>query len=299
MKTQLNLQTDISPATTRRGIIVMLLSVCGFTINTLLLKYFSSAEREISSMLPLLFRAGIGGFIVIVFFRGRRPTRVRSVFTEKKLVMRGFSGLLGTAAYYWTVPLLGAGKATLFCNTYVIFAAIIAALCLGESLTKRRFAWLSLAFAGIVLLAGPSAHGDRFHIGLPEIVAILGALTAAWSVILVRQLVVDHSISTIFLAQCVWIFLPCALLTAHELPGLTGVEWALLIFAATMATFGQLMMNEGYRCLTVASGASLQMLWPVMTALGGLTLFDERFAPLQIVGAVLILFGTWRVSARR
>ncbi|MGY8639534.1 MAG: EamA family transporter [Verrucomicrobiales bacterium] len=152
---------------------------------------------------------------------------------------------------------------------------------------------------GIVLLAGPSAHGDGFHIGLPEIVAILGALTAAWSVILVRQLVVDHSISTIFLAQCVWIFLPCALLTAHELPGLTGVEWALSIFAATMATLGQLMMNDGYRCLTVASGASLQMLWPVMTALGGLTLFDERFAPLQIVGAVLILFGTWRVSARR
>ncbi len=289
-------QPDSSPG---RGVIVMLFSVLFFSINTLLLKYLSSEEREISSMLPLLFRAGIGGLIVLFLFRGRRPTRVKPVFTERKLIWRGFSGLVGTAAYYWTVPTLGAGKATLFCNTYVIFAAVIAALCLGEKLNRKRFAWLALAFAGIVLLTGPSESGSGFSVGINEIIALLGALTAAWSVILVRQLVVHHSISTIFLAQCVWIFLPVAFLTYRELPGLDGFEWFLLISAATMASFGQLMMNEGYRCLTVAVGASMQMLWPVLTALGGLAWFDERFAPLQIAGAVLILFGTWRVSVER
>ncbi len=285
------------PSLKRRGIVVMLLSVTGFTINTLLLKYLSSSGRPISAGLPLLFRAGVGMFIVLAFFRGRRPTRIRPVFTQKLLILRGMSGLLGTAAYYWTVPTLGAGKATLICNTYVIFAALLAALCLGEALTRRRLIWLSLAFVGIVLLTGPSLDGTGFSLGLNEVIAILGALTAAWSVVLVRQLIRDHSVGTIYLAQCVWIFLPVLALTFRELPGLDLSDLGLLVLAATAASYGQLAMNEGYRCLTVSMGGSLQMLWPVCTALGGMMWFDERFAPVQAIGAVLILVATWRVAA--
>ncbi|MCB1061664.1 MAG: DMT family transporter [Verrucomicrobiae bacterium] len=290
--------THQESAQTRRGIIVMLLSVLGFSVNTLLLKYLGSV-REIPSLLPLVFRAGVGIFIVLVFFRGRRPTRIRPVFTEPLLFWRGLTGLLGTAAYYWTVPSLGAGKATLFCNTYVIFAALIAALALGESLTWKRFIWLALAFAGIVFLAGPQLQGPAWSIGLDEMIALFGAVMAAASVVLVRQLTVHHSIGTIYLAQCVWIFVPMIFLTSRHLPALSGMDWTLLIVAATAASYGQLAMNEGYRCLSVTTGASLQMLWPVLTAIGGLAWFDERFAPLQLVGAVLILVSIWAISTRK
>lgn len=284
-------------AEVRRGSVVMILSVCGFTVNTLLLRLLGTEAHEVSAVLPLLFRAGVGAAIVLTFLRGNRPTRVRPVFTEKKLILRGFVGLLGTAAYYITIPALGAGKATLLCNTYVVFAAILATLTLGERLTRVRFAWLALAFAGIVLLTGPEGGtGGGFAVGWHEVVAIAGALTAAWAVILIRQLSVEHSIGTIYLAQCVWIFLPVLAITARELPGLGGAEWALLVGAAAAASIGQLAMNEGYRTLPVAAGASLQMLWPVMTSLGGFVWFGERFTAPQLAGAVLILLGTWRVA---
>ena len=65
------------------------------------------------------------------------------------------------------------------------------------------------------------------------------------------------------------------------------------------ASYGQLAMNEGLRCLSVTTGSSLLMLWPMMTALGGLTFFDERFTPLQVAGAVLILIATWVVSTQK
>ncbi len=281
---------------------MMLLSVCGFTVNSLLLKYFGSADRDISAMLPLLFRAAVGMMIVLTIFRGRRPTLVKPVFTDKKLVIRGLTGMVGTAAYYWTIPELGAAKATLLCNTYVIFAAIIAAIWLGEKMGLPRILWLVLAFVGIILLTGPNGSdtaGLNFHFGWNELIAIIGAIAAAWTVVLIRQLVKYHSSGTIFLAQCSWILLPVAILTAHELPGLKLTEWTLLITAASMAAFGQLTMNEGYRCLTVATGASLQMLWPVMTAIGGLVWFDERFLPIQIFGAVLILGATWKISVSK
>lgn len=298
MKTPSYSDSPLPAHLTRRGVTFMLLSVAGFTVNSLLLKYLGSV-RELPSLLPLLFRASIGIILVFTLFRGRRPTRIVPVFTEKLLIWRGFAGLLGTAAYYWTVPVLGAGKATLICNTYVIFAALIAALFLGESLSWKRFSWLLLAFAGIVLLSSPSIQGSPWTIGLGEMIALVGALTAAASVVLIRQLTVHHSIGTIYLSQCIWILIPMLPFTVIHLPGLEAADWFLLIIAAISAGLGQLSMNEGFRCLAVSAGASLQMLWPLLTALGGLAWFDERFAPLQVAGAVLILISTWIVSTKK
>lgn len=282
----------------RRGTLVMLLSVSGFTINTLLLKYLGSV-RELPPLLPLLFRAAVGMAIVGIFLRGRQPARLVPVFTDRLLFWRGLTGVLGTAAYYWTVPSLGAGKATLICNTYAIFAAVIAALWLGETLPRRRLGWLCLALAGIALLTGPNLGAKGFTFGLDDAIAIGGAVMAAGSVVLIRKLTAEHSIGTIYLAQCVWILLPVLPLTIGQLGGLSAADWALLVVAAGAAGYGQLAMNEGYRCLTVSVGASLQMLWPVMTALGGLAWFDERFAALQVAGAALILTATWFVSTQK
>jgi len=286
------------PAATsaRRGVIVMVLSVMAFTVNTLLLKLIGAGEHALSPDMPLLFRATAGMVIVLVFFRGRRPTLIKPVFRDRSLVLRGLSGLLGTAAYYWTVPSLGAGKATLICNTYVIFASIIAMLSLGEQLTAKRFIWLAASFVGIVLLVGPRSGGEGFTIGFNEILALFGAIMAAWSVVLVRQLSLEYSIGTIYLAQCVWIFVPIAFLAVPDLPDLALREIGLLLLAATAAGYGQLAMNEGYRCLTVTTGATIQMLWPVSTTLGGWLLFSERFGPLQWLGAVLILASIWQIS---
>ncbi|MAS95390.1 MAG: hypothetical protein CMO55_19495 [Verrucomicrobiales bacterium] len=299
MKTLENSASSIPEATSRRGVVVMLLSVLGFTANTLLIRYLSGAERGIGPEVPLLFRSLVGAFIVLAFFRGRRPTRVKPVFTNRMLVLRGITGLLGTAAYYWTVPELGAGMATLICNTYVIFASVIAVLALGEKLTPMRFVWLALAFVGIVLLVGPNGDADEFHFGLYEGIALLGAITAAASVVLIRRLVVDFSIGTIYLSQCVWIAIPLIFIAGPELRHLDWSDIGLLLLAATAASYGQLAMNEGYRCLSVSAGASIQMLWPVATTTGGWLLFSESFLPAQIVGAILILASVWRVSVKR
>ena len=296
MKAPRDASHSVPAATVRRGIIVMILSVAGFTVNTILLRYLSGAERGISPDVPLLFRAMVGTVIVLVAFRGSRPTQVKPVFREPLLILRGIIGLLGTAAYYWTIPKLGAGMATLICNTYVIFASAIAVLALGEKLTRARFFWLVAAFVGIVLLVGPNADVGEFRLGPYEILAIVGAVLAAWAVVLIRRLVADHSIGTIYLAQCVWITLPVIFLAGPKLGSLGGNDVFLLITAACAAGFGQLAMNEGYRCLPVSTGASIQMAWPVACTLAGWYLFGEFLIPLQIVGAILILASIWRMS---
>lgn len=309
-------------ALARRGVVVMLISVSAFTANTLLLNHISGAGRGVAPDVPLLFRAVIGIALALTIVRGRRPTRIAPVFRDRRLILRGLTGLLGTAAYYWTVPALGAGKSTLICNTYVIFAAVIAVLVLGEKLTAKRFFWMAASFAGIALLVGAfggaapdaatgaaspgSPDGEKGvllpglpGIGWPELVALGGAVLAAWSVVLVRQLTAEHSVGTIYLAQCVWILVPLSVLAGPDLVTLEPADWGFLASAAVAAGCGQLAMNEGYRCLAVSTGASLQMLWPVLTSLGGWLIFGERFAPVQLAGAVLILASVWRLSVAR
>lgn len=297
MKTPETLTTVPTPGIqTRRGMIVMVVSVLAFTTNTLLLKYIGSGDHRIGPDVSLFFRALVGTVVVLAFFRGNRPVRIAPVFRNRDLVLRGISGLLGTAAYYWTIPSLGAGKATLICNTYVVFAAVFAMFSLGEKLTLTRLLWLLAAFAGIVLLVGPGEGGGRFTFGFHEILALFGAVMAAWAVVLVRQLSLGFSIGTIYLAQCLWILGPVAILAVPDLASLSWSETGLLALAATAASCGQLAMNEGYRCLTVTTGASLQMLWPVATTTGGWLLFDERFGVLQWLGAALILASIWQIA---
>lgn len=293
--TTLNLPVPDTSSTTRRGLVVMGISVIAFTVNTLLLKKIGQ-DGSIPPDVPLLFRAIVGAIVVLAFFQGKRPVRITPIFTDRSLILRGVTGLLGTAAYYWTVPSLGAGKATLICNTYVVFASVFAMVSLGEKLSLSRALWLGTAIAGIAMLVGLNGSGARFSVGWHELIALFGAVMAAWSVVLVRRLSADYSIGTIYLAQCLWILGPVAILAIPSLSAISGPEWILLLLAASAAGVGQLAMNEGYRCLDVTTGASLQTLWPVATTLGGWLLFDESFGALQWLGAGMILASIWRIA---
>jgi drug/metabolite transporter (DMT)-like permease len=294
-----------SPAETRRGLVVMTLSLLAFTANTLLLKYIGS-NRQIDPTVTLLFRAVIGGVIVLTLMRGRRPAKFAPIFREPLLIWRGILGVIGTASYYYCIPALGAGKASLLGTTYVLFGAVFAAWFLREYLSRTKVIWLLIAFGGTALLTGAgNGHADPVGGINPgsktfyEAFAIIGAIAAAGTIVIIRHLTTKHAIATIFLAQCIWIGLAATPFAARHLVSLNAMDCLFLVLAATCAGYGQLAMNEGYRLLSVAAGSSVQMTLPVIAALGGILLFGEMYTALQVIGAVLILVGTWQVAVRR
>ena len=275
----------------------MVLSVLCFTANILLLKYLGSV-RGVDSALALLVRAIVGALIVFAFFNSRRPLEVKAAICHPRLIIRGLLGLLSTAALYWTIPELGAGKATLISMSYVLFAAVIAAIFLGEHLTRGKIAWLVLAFVGIALLtSGDNGSGHLSGLGFAEFVALFGALMAGAVVGLIRHLTLRYSNATIYFSQCFWIALaviPLVFLRSTW-PGWGGL--AVLILAGAGGGFGQIAMVQGYRHLEVAPGASIQMVLPITACLGGFVFFGELFSALQLAGAALTILGAWRVVA--
>jgi drug/metabolite transporter (DMT)-like permease len=282
----------------RLGAMWMLGSLVGFTGMALLVKHLGT-ERGISGWWALLFRAGIGLLVVWGLYGPRGQVSFKRAATGRMLVSRGVMGALGTAAYYLTMPPLGAGKATLIGNTWVIWAALIAVPLLGEVLTLRKIIGMTLAIVGIALITGLQS-GDFSQLGRYELLAIFGALISAAVVVVIRQLTRTETSGTIFASQCIYtglFALPfCFTLSA---PGL--VDIGLLTLAALCASCGQIGMTEGFRFLPVSIGGAFQIMLPLCITLCGWIFFDETFSQIQIIGAGLILAGCYGVviPARR
>lgn len=266
----------------------MLLSLAGFTGMALLVRHLG-AERGVSAWWALFFRAAAGMAVVWAVFAPGGRVSLRRALCGRLLVTRGVIGALGTAAYYLTLPVLGAGKATLIGNTWAVWAALLAAFMLGERLTLRRLAGILLAVAGVALLTGLQG-GDFSSVGAYECIALAGAFAAALVVVVIRQLTLTETSGTIFASQCIYAgALSLPFLFTLPVPG--GVDIALLAAAALMAALGQLAMTEGFRYLPVSTGGAFQILLPLVLTLAGVLFFDEPFTLAQVAGAACILSG--------
>ena len=262
----------------------MVVSITCFAANSLLLKLL--ADRAVDPWLSLSGRFVIGLTVTLLLF----SPDLRRCFRHRLLVSRGILGGLATACFYFSVGPLGAGKATLIGTTWPVFAAAGAVLLLGEPLSAGKLFGIVLALGGLALLTGVEPGQLR----LPdrwEVIGLVGSILAAAVVLVIRQLTRSESSATIFASQCLFglaIGLPFAL---GNLRPLEPADGALVGLAAACAAAGQLAMTEGFRFLAVAAGGALQVVVPLVVAVGGVAFFDERFTAPQVTGAAMILAG--------
>jgi drug/metabolite transporter (DMT)-like permease len=275
----------------------MLLSIAFFSINSLTLR--SLSQVDVSPWVALLFRASVGMAFVAIVFRSGERVNFRRAATDRLLASRGILGVLGTVAYYFTIAKLGAGKATLISNTYVVIAALLAVWLLKESFNASKLVANVLALIGLGLLI--AAPGQLALFGWYEALAVLGAVAAAGTVIIIRQLTRTETTATIYTSQCVYVLagsLPFAIVELQR-QSLGLASLVVLVLAGISATVGQLAMTEGFRHLTVAAGGAFQICVPVVIAVGGGFFFGETFTSSQVAGAMLILAGCYWVTVVR
>lgn len=275
----------------KTGIGLMLGSVVAFAANTLLIRGLSIAVPAADGWVASLFRGLVGLAVVALFFtrKGFQPTHL---FTNPLLVARGLLGGFGILAFYLTVVHLGAGRAVIINLSYPIFGCLFASLWLKESLPVRSWSWMIAGFAGLLVFLGGGLH---FAIGKYDLLALAGAIAAGGVITLIRQLRHTEHTATIYASQC----LASAIFAVGPaaMPSISLPTWALalMIFASVLVAAAQLAMTHAYRTLSVARGSSIQMLLPIVTAIGGWLFFNETFTATEIAGAALTLVATWQV----
>jgi len=133
---------------------------------------------------------------------------------------------------------------------------------------------------------------------LPPQVALSNMRTIAKFSVVIRRLRHEEHPATIFASQAFYGLL-ASVPAVTKLSALPPLAWGGLIAAAVIVSIAQLAMTYAYQALPVSRGSSLQMMLPIVTAIGGFACFGESFHLPELAGAALTLLATWRVVAAK
>ena len=269
----------------RRGAALMLSSTVAFCLMSGLVRYASDIDPYKTTLSRFIVGLGILGTAALL-------GRIKLTFAHGPLLfLRGLFGGTAILIFFWSIPKLGIGKATVLVYSFPIFGSIFSAILLKERLGPTQIVAMIAAFAGIGLLA--SDNGDAASLwtlpGKYELLTILSAMLGGVALVLVKKLHDTDSSYAIFFAQCV-IGLWIVIVPANTVPG--SLSWTgglLLVAIGITSAIGQLLSTEGYRHLTVATGSLLGMLVPVLNYVMGVTLFDEKVSAHSIIGSAAVL----------
>lgn len=278
----------------RRAVFLMLASAAFFVANVLLVRALGTlGSANVWLIAVARFVVGLA-MIGVVYRREFQPAHL---WRSRKLAERGIVGGAGVYLTYLTVVKLGAGRATFIGNTYVIWAAFLAAWMLRERLRPAVVTGGVAALAGLALLTNVFSSANPP--GLYDALAVLAALMSAHVVVTIRQLHDTEHTSTIFAAQCAYGLLICTVPAVATFAPLSPLAWVVLLVASLCAGAGQLTMTRAFRDLPVAEGSLIQILVPLGIAVGGVAFFHERFSLHELLGAALILGGCAFTALRR
>jgi len=266
-----------------KGVLLTLGSVVFFALMAVLVK----AIPNVSSYQTTFFRFAIGvGIIGVMSLFGI----IHLKFNDKiGLFWRGFVGGIAVYLFYLAILKLGVGKGSVYIYSYPIFATLFSMVILKEKVEPIKFVVIFISFAGLVLLSVGGGKESLAGLGIYELIAIAGSVITGLAVVFVKKLHDSDNSYAIFFSQCIvgfWMFLiPSG--TTQAKGNLT--ELLLLVLVGVVATIGQLFMTEGYKYVNVATGSILQSLVPVFNLFSGWMIFHERYSPVEMIGAFVIV----------
>ena len=258
--------------------------------------------------LPLLvIRMGVAAVVLLPWCGPvlRRPGRKY----VPRLIVAGLLGMVGynlpvTIGLQW-VP---ASIAGLVLASEPIWLLLLAALFLGERVSRRCWAGALVALAGVAVLAGPgvlsSRDGTRELAGV-SLIALGTFLFAAYTLMLrpvsracgpVPATAASTVAGSLFYAAF------AGTVTSGQLSRLPAAAWAELAFLALGSiVVGMLAWNLAVARLPSQRAGLLLYLEPLVSVAGAVALLGERLSAGLAIGGLLILGGiaaTWTPGPR-
>jgi len=229
--------------------------------------------------------------IPLLLFRGRSLLRAQNLALYW---LRVAISLLSMQAWFYALFLIPIGALTAISYLAPLFGTLGAVLFLGEVVRIRRWTALGVGFVGAMIILRPSGAA----LGVGQLCALLSAVTAGLTAVLVKQLTArDDPDKIVFLTNVM--LLPVSLLpalfvwrwpTAGMLPALLGM--------GACAVAGHVCVVRGY----AVTDASLAMTFefsklPFAVAIAYLA-FAETIDAWTWVGAMIIFASAVYITRR-
>ena len=248
-------------------------------------------NHELDTFEMMMYRSVIGLTIILII--GYSTGKIREVRRDNLglHVIRNLSHFAGQNLWFYALGMISLAQLFALEFTSPIWIMILAALLLGERLTKPRLLALALGFAGALLVARPAAGGDPTGL----IIAALAAVGFAGSIVCTKMLTRTETIMGILFwltaMQAVFGIIAAGYDSDIAWPSATSWPWVAMIALAGLVA---------HTCLTNAlSVAPATVVTPMdfirlpVIALVGMAFYNEPLDPLVFVGAALIFAGNY------
>jgi drug/metabolite transporter (DMT)-like permease len=208
---------------------------------------------------------------------------------------RAVFGTIGMVLNLGAVILLPLAEATTIGFAVPLFATVLAALILKETVGWQRWSAVLVGFVGILLVVRPGANA------LPlfgSLVALGAAMTLAVISLQIRDLARTETASTISFWFAALSVLPLATLLPFFATPHDWKEWGLLIGIGVSGGIGQILLTASYRFAPVSVVVSMDYIGLIWATLWGWLIWDHLPPSSTWTGVPFIigaaLFIAWR-----
>lgn len=225
-----------------------------------------------------------------------------------KVAALGVIGIgIGNLSQSFGVAGASASVSTIVSATIPVFIVILAALRLGQTVSRMQRFGLAAAFAGVALVALGQGNGTG-DIGQTTLTGValvlLSAVTIAFYYVWSVELAARHGTVTVVIWSTLAGFLAILPFTAREVVttsfSFTPVAIASALYLGLLVSaVGLFLWLWLLRTIPARVAASVQFLQPVFGIGASAAMFGDRMGPLFAAGVVLVLVGVALSIAKR
>jgi drug/metabolite transporter (DMT)-like permease len=221
----------------------------------------------------------------------------------RALLLRGLFGTLALLCFYYTLVTIPFAESVVLQHLNPIFAALLAALFLGERIGARLAVATVLCLAGVLAITRPGTlfGGSDAADHLPALglaAGLAGAVCSSLVFVLIRSFGSREDPLVIvfyFPLVTVPVVVPLAL-AAWVWP--TPLEWLTLVGVGIATQLAQVHMTRGLALEPAGRASSILYLQVALAALWGALFFEEIPDLFTLIGGGLIVAGTLTLVLR-
>lgn len=259
----------------------MFVSILAFSIMHLCVKFLPDIPVVQIIFTRSLFSLCVclGGFVI----HKKNPWGNHKIL----LVLRGVTGLLGLAFFFYSIQRMPLATAITISNLIPIFTLIMAFFFLKEKIKPFQWLFFLLSFLGVLMVKGFDPRVSTLDVSI----AIAGAFFAGTAHFVVRKLKdTDDAMVIVFYFPLVSIPIILPFLF-YQWVNPTSIEWVLLALVSFFTHIGQVYLTRAYQVEEVNKVANIYFLGIVLALFYGYFLFGETFNFLAFSGMGVIVAG--------
>ena len=277
-----------------QGMLWMTASTASFSVMIIVV-------RALSDSLPpfeqVFLRSLIGLAITLMTFKGAlgqvirtfKPNRLGGIFA-----LRSFCTFVGVSAWFFAIAALPLAEAVSLHFTLPIFGLILSALVLREKVTQHRLIAVAIGFLGVLIILRPGVAVFEVMV----FAVFLSALGYAAGDICTKLLTRTEHPGMIVLNLNIWLILfsavPAILYWEMPLPS----DIPLILIMGITGWTAHICLARAMQCADASIVIPLEFIRLPITACLAYFLFSEVPGIWAVVGAGVILYGTWRLAIK-